>query len=141
MLYGTGCDEAVLTYVPQDSDGVIRAHMWIGGGHHSCSNYAPLRTIFVGGFPGSALSFFPDAYSVIFFDRIPSLPLNHALPPFIYQTAVYQWFGDILVVKHVGHDPTLLQSMSFEEKALVDAFLIRFVTDSYFAAHLLTHII
>ncbi|KAG1838185.1 hypothetical protein DFJ58DRAFT_733923 [Suillus subalutaceus] len=121
MFYGTSCDEALLTYVPEDVDGVIRAHMWIGGAHYSSYHGLHPRAVSVGGFPGSCYSIFRDAYSVIFFDRNPSLPVNRALS--CSADALTPWYGDILVVKHVGHNHQALQSISFEEKALIDAFL------------------
>ncbi|KAG1797050.1 uncharacterized protein HD556DRAFT_1441215 [Suillus plorans] len=123
MFYGTDCDEAIPTYVPEDLDGVVRAQMWIGGGHWSCSGDASPRSVSVGGFPGSRYSIFPDAYSVIFFGRGSKLPVNRALASSIVVESAPQWLGDILVVKHAGHDYRLLQSMEFDEKALVDAFL------------------
>lgn len=120
-----------MTYVPEDSDGVVRAHMWIGAGHRSCFGNVPVCMICVPGFPGSHISLFPHAYTVIFFDRGPSLPLNRALGLFDFLGRVHQWYGDILVVKHVGHDCKALQSMSLEEKGLVDAFLARLASFSY----------
>ncbi|KAG1799147.1 hypothetical protein EV424DRAFT_1352391 [Suillus variegatus] len=88
ILYGTACDEAILTYVPEDLDGIVHAHMWIGGGCYASSVELTPRTVFITGFPGRG-----------------------------------QWYGDILVLKHLGHDPKKIQSMSFEEKALMDAIL------------------
>lgn len=126
ILYGTACDEAILTYVPEDLDGIVHAHMWIGGGCYASSVELTPRTVFITGFPGSPSSIFPDTYSIIFFERHSVLPVNHAL----VSSSVAgrgQWYGDILVLKHLGHDPKKIQSMSFEEKALMDAILSRYV--------------
>ncbi|KAG1884139.1 hypothetical protein F4604DRAFT_1919981 [Suillus subluteus] len=121
MLYGTSCTEVLLTYIPEDLDGIVHAHMWIGGGRYSSYCDSHPCTVSVGGFLGSRYSIFPDAYSVIFFDQNHSLPVNHALSCSV--NGVPPWYGDILVVKHVGHNYQALQSMSLEEKGLVDAFL------------------
>ncbi|KAG1811916.1 hypothetical protein EV424DRAFT_1542326 [Suillus variegatus] len=121
MFYGTSCEEAILTYVPQDVDGVVRVHMWIGGAHYSSYRGLHPCAVSVGGFPGSRHSIFRDSYTVIFFDRSPSLPVNRALSASVDR--VIQWHGNILVIKHVGHNPRVLQSISFEEKALIDALL------------------
>ncbi|KAG1890322.1 hypothetical protein F4604DRAFT_1914868 [Suillus subluteus] len=138
MFYGTDCDEAILTYVPQDMDGVVRAHMWIGGSHWSCSadtRHASPSSVSVGGFPGSRYSLFPHAYSVIFFDRLQTLPANRALSSSVVAETVPSWHGDILVIKHLGHDYNTLQSMSLDEKALVDAFLARLGDVVHFYMH------
>lgn len=125
LFYGTACDEAILTYVPQDLDGIIRAHMWIGGVHFSNSVGTHPSTVFVNDFPGSSLSRFRDAYSVIFLSQDPLLPLNSAY--LSCADSLNPWRGDILVLRHIGHNPRVVQSMSLDEKALVDAFLSRCV--------------
>ncbi|KAG1793648.1 uncharacterized protein HD556DRAFT_1443439 [Suillus plorans] len=121
LFYGTACDEAILTYVPQDLDGIIRVHMWIGGAHFSNSHGTPPSTVFIDRFPGSSLSLFRDAYSVVFLSQDPLLPLNSA--HLSCTDSLNPWRGDILVLRHIGHNPQLVRSMSLDEKALVDAFL------------------
>lgn len=123
LFYGSGCSEAVLTYVPQDVDGVVRAHMWIGVGQHSVDHRLRPSIFPIQGFPGSTHSLFPNAYSVVCFERHPILPPNQAIDTDGIGCRGIQWLGDILVVKHTGHDFHAYQSMSYDDKALVDALL------------------
>ncbi|KAG1788106.1 uncharacterized protein HD556DRAFT_1448090 [Suillus plorans] len=123
FFYATGCSEAVLTYVPQDADGFVRAHMWIGAGQYSsdhsmCSSILPVH-----GFPGATHSLFVDAYSVLYYLRHSSLPRNQAIAVDHTHHCDLQWSGDVLVIKHIGHNFHTYQSMTYDEKALVDAIL------------------
>jgi hypothetical protein len=117
----------VLTYVPQDIDGFLCVHMWIGAGQHSMDRSTSPSIFSVCGFPGSVYSLFPNAYSVVFFVRNLLLPPNQALATDHAGHCGTQWLGDVLVVKHTGHDFRTYQSMTYDDKALVDAILLWYV--------------
>jgi hypothetical protein len=123
FFYGSGCSESVLTYVSQDIDGIVRTHMWIGVGQH-CVDHSVSASIFsVRGFPGALYSTFADAYSVLYFAHHPSLPPNEAVAIDHAGHCDIQWLGNVLVVKHIGHNFATYQSLTYEEKGLVNAIL------------------
>jgi hypothetical protein len=127
LLYSTGCSEAILTYVPQDVDGVIHAHMWIGGAQYcEGDNLEPSCRVFHG-FPGCRFSSFPDMYTVVFYECQSVLPPNRAIAACHGDPDVVQWLGNVLVIKHVGCHTYAYCDMGYEDKALVDAILSRYV--------------
>ncbi|KAG1880090.1 hypothetical protein F4604DRAFT_1922780 [Suillus subluteus] len=123
FFYGSGCAEAVLTYVPQDINGLIHAHMWIGMGQHSSDSSLCASIFSIRGFPGASFSTFAGAYSVLYFAQHPSLSPNKAIAIAHAGHCDTQWFGDVLVLKHIGHNFATYQSMTYDEKGLVDAIL------------------
>ncbi|KAG1887033.1 hypothetical protein F4604DRAFT_1916863 [Suillus subluteus] len=123
LFYGSGCSEAVLTYVPQDVDGIVRAHMWIAASQHSAHHSMRASIYPVHGFPGSSHSMFPDAYSVVYFAWNALLPSNKAIAAQQASCCGTGWLGDVLVIKHAGHDLRAYLSMTYDNKALVDVIL------------------
>ncbi|KAG1856182.1 hypothetical protein C8R48DRAFT_675013 [Suillus tomentosus] len=125
LFYPAGYSEAILTYVPQDADGFLRAHMWIAGGHLSASTILIPSLLVFHGFPDCLWSTFPHAYGVVYLQQHSSLPKNQAIARCHAVGSSVRWFGDVLVVKHVGHNLQTYQSMQYEDKALLDAILSR----------------
>ncbi|KAG2738972.1 hypothetical protein P692DRAFT_20841583 [Suillus brevipes Sb2] len=123
LFYGSGCSEAILTYVPQDLDGIVRAHMFIRCGQHFPACLLTPQITPVLGFPGSRFSVFRNAYSVIHFHHHPVLPVNQSLSGEHVDSNMPRWFGDVLVMKHSGHNLKTYQSIGYDERALVDAIL------------------
>jgi hypothetical protein len=126
-LYGTGCPEAILTYVPQDVDNVVRAHMWIKGAQYCEGDHLQPTFRLVKGFPDSTLSCFPDIYTIVSYQRNSVLPPNQAIAACHGDQNFVEWLGDVLVIKHMGRNSLSYRSMGYEDKALVDAILSWYV--------------
>lgn len=104
FLYGCGCSEAILTYIPQDVDGLLHIHMFLASGIQPCGARLTTCTVPIHAFPGSPLSFFVDSYSVVFLQHHSSLPINMALKSVLHPDLNCCSYGNVFLIKHVGHN-------------------------------------
>ncbi|KAG2345048.1 hypothetical protein BDR05DRAFT_947012 [Suillus weaverae] len=92
LFYGCGCPEAILTYIPQDMDGLIHIQKFIGCGPYSPGDQFSPCTLPIFGFPGLQYSSFVDGYSVVFFQQHSSLPLNQAIQSVLCPNHSSSWY-------------------------------------------------
>jgi hypothetical protein len=101
--------------------------MFVGSGPHSPGIRLSPRAVSIHAFPGSRFSYFSDAFTVVFFEHDLSLPLNEAVQSILHPDRGCSWYGNVLFIKHAGHNLQRYRSLAYEDKSLADAILSRYV--------------